>query len=203
MARKPITSLAGGKSPRQILWENIRNMPGEFTLFDVCPGRMPTETARDYVNGLERAGYLTLSGPVARGEKKRYTLARDNGIEAPRVRRDGSEVTQGGINEAMWGAISVLDTFTAQQLAGLSGAQPGSAKTYCMFLARAGYLDVAREGKGKGAGGDATVYRVNKCRISGPRAPMITRVKGVYDPNLNELVWMQGADDIAEEMDDA
>ena len=203
MARKPITQLAGGKSPRQILWEYIRLQTGEFTLFDVCPGRIPTETARDYLNGLERAEYLELVKKPARGEKKRYRLVRDNGIEAPRVRRDGTEVVQGGGNEALWGAITVLDTFTAQEIADLAGTSPATAKTYCMFLARAAYLKAVRPGKGRGKGGDATVFRAVKSRITGPRAPMITRLKSVYDPNIHQVVWMEGADDIAEGMDDA
>lgn len=203
MARKPITQLAGGKSPRQILWENIRAKAGEFTLFDVCPGRIPTETARDYLSGLERAGFLLLLEKPDRGQKKRYLLDRDNGIEAPRVRRDGTEVVQGQGNEALWGAITVLDSFTAQEIAELAGATPATAKTYCMFLARAGYLKATHPGKGKGRGGEPTQFRAVKSRISGPRAPMITRMKAVYDPNLHKVVWMQGADDIAGEMDDA
>lgn len=144
MPRKPIASLAGGKSLRQILWETLRTHGGEFTIFDVCPGRVPLETARDYLNGLSRAGYLAQVGAAAKGERKRYVLARDNGIEAPRVRRDGSPVTQGGINDAMWGAIRVLNDFTAAEIADLAGAEPGTAKTYCLFLERAGYLSCWR-----------------------------------------------------------
>jgi hypothetical protein len=201
MSRKPISTLAGGKSPRQRIWENIRQASNGFTLFDVCYGDIPIETARDFLNGLERAGVLGVAAPTGRGERKRYNLLVDRGIEAPRVRRDGTEVVQGHVNEGMWGAIKVLDSFTAQTIADLAGAAPGAAKSYCMFLARAGYLDVASQGKGHGNGGTASIYRTNKSRITGPRAPMITRLKAVYDPNIHQVVWMQGADDAILEAD--
>ncbi len=201
MPRKPTTSLAGGKSPRQRVWEYIRAQVGEFTAADVTPGDVPKSTAREYLAGLVCAGYLAQVAveKPRRGVKNRYTLTRDNGIEAPRVRADGTEVTQGQGNEGMWGAIRVLDTFTARQIADLSGVSPATAKTYCMYLERAGYLEIAVIGKG----GGPSIYRSVKTRISGPRAPMITRLKAVYDPNLHQVAWMQGADDVAREMDDA
>lgn len=201
MSRKPVATLAGGKSHRQRVWELIRNAKPGFTLWEVCPGDVPTETARDYLNGLERAGILGLFTPQKKGERKRYQLQDDKGIEAPRVRRDGTEVIQGQGNEAMWGAIQVLDSFTAQTIADLSGAAPGAAKGYCLFLSRAGYLRVASQGKGSGNGGTPTLYQTVKARITGPRAPMITKLKAVYDPNLHEVVWTQGADDAIQEND--
>jgi len=118
------------------------------------------------------------------------------------VRADGTEVIQGRGNEAMWGAISVLDTYTALHIADLAGVPETTAKTYCGYLLRAGYLEVLRAGRGIGKGGEAGMYRTVKSRISGPRAPMITRIKAVYDPNLHLVAWMQGADDVAKEMDD-
>lgn len=202
MPRKSITTLAGGKSPRQRIWEHIRTQVGEFTQADVTPGDVPTGSAREYISGLVNAGYLAQIAESSRGVKNRYQLTLDNGIEAPRVRADGTEVTQGQGNEALWGAISVLDTFTARQIADLSGVPLTTTKTYCLFLANAGYLEIVQAGKGRGKGGDASVYRTVKSRISGPRAPMITRLKAVYDPNLHEVVWMQGADDVAKGMDD-
>lgn len=201
MSRAPIVTMAGGKSHRQRIWEKIRQMTREFTLPDVRYGDIAIESTRDFLNGLERAGILGASEPARRGEPKRYVLLEDRGIEAPRVRRDGSWVVQGQGNEAMWGAIQVLDSFTAQTIADIAGSAPGAAKTYCMFLARAGYLKIASQGKGHGNGGVATLYQRLKTRITGPRAPMITRLKAVYDPNIHQVVWMQGADDAILETD--
>lgn len=195
MARKPTTALAGGQSPRQRVWAHVRKQAGGFAWKDVTPGDVPKRTVQPYLDGLVAAGYLAVD---VRGKPAIYFLVRDNGIEAPRVRQDGSEVTQGNGNEAIWGAISVLDTFDAQTLADLSGAALGTVKTYCLYLERAGYLTVAIKGKG---GSAATVYHAVKSRISGPRAPMITRLKVVYDPNLHQVVWGEGADEAVKEMD--
>lgn len=193
MARKPISELAGGQSPRQRVWAHIRKQTGEFTWKEVTPGDVHKRTALDYLSGLVAAGYLTHRNPGY------YLLFRDNGIEAPRVRKDGSEVTQGSGNEAIWGAISVIGSpFDAQSIADISGAALGTVKTYCLYLERAGYLTVASKGKG---GSKPSLYQTVKSRISGPRAPMITRLKVVYDPNLHQIVWGEGADEAVKEMD--
>lgn len=196
MACKPISELAGGQSPRQRVWAYIRRQPGEFSWKDVTPGGVPKKTSTDYLKSLVAAGYLI----VGSDESRPYSLARDNGIEAPRVRKDGSEVTQGSGNEAIWGAVTVLDTFNVETIADLSGAAYSTVKTYCRFLERAGYLTIVIQGKG---GCAATTYRTVKSRISGPRAPMITRLKVVYDPNLHQIVWGEGADEAVKEMDHA
>jgi len=206
MARKPITALSGGKSPRQRIWEAIRAWAGTgdgtFTASVLSrTAKLEMSPIQDYLRGLVAGGWAGVAVQGGRGVENVYRLEKDNGIEAPRVRRDGSEVTQGSGNEALWGAISVLDSFTAQTIADISGATPHTAKTYCLFLARAGYLKVASQGKGRGKGGVASVYLTVKSRISGPRAPMITRLKAVYDPNLHQVVWMEGADEAVEEMD--
>lgn len=211
MPRKPISELAGGQSPRQRIWANIRKfMEGEFDWKDVTPGDVVRRTAQPYLDSLVAAGYLArcphrspivspdmpLSGSARNAIT--YVLLRDNGIEAPRVRKDGSKVTQGNGNEAIWGAISVLDTFDAHTIADLSGAAFSTVKQYCKFLEHAGYLTVVTKGKG---GHAASIYRAVKSRITGPRAPMITRLKAVYDPNMHQIVWSEGADEAVKEMD--
>jgi len=208
MPRKPITELSGGKSPRQRIWEAIRGFAGindgTFTADDLSrASKIETEPVREYLKGLAAGGWVLIMEKGGRGVNSVYRLEKDNGIEAPRVRRDGSEVTQGSGNEAMWGAISVLDTFNAQTIADLSGAKLNTVKTYCTMLSRAGYLGARVEGKGTGRGGTPTLWRSVKSRISGPRAPMITSLKAVYDPNLHQVMWMAGADEAAEGMDHA
>lgn len=206
MAGKPITELSGGKSPRQRIWEAIRAWAGTgdgtFTADGLArTAKLEIDPIQAYLRGLVAGGWVLIVMQGGRGVKSVYRLEKDNGIEAPRVRRDGSEVTQGQGNEALWGAISVLDSFTAQTIADIAGAALHTTKTYCLFLNRAGYLTVAKRGKGYGKGGVASVYCTVKSRITGPRAPMITRLKAVYDPNLHQVVWMEGADEAVEEMD--
>lgn len=212
MPRKPITELSGGKSPRQRIWEAIRAWAGTgdgtFTSDDLSRhSKIEIEPVREYLKGLIAADYVLIVGQVprkgSRGVNSILRLEKDNGIEAPRVRRDGSEVTQGNGNEAMWGAIGVLDSFTTQTIADISGANLATAKSYCIMLAKAGYLVAAEPGKGTGRGGKPTLWATVKSRVSGPRAPMITRLKAVYDPNLHQVMWMEGADEAAEEMDHA
>jgi hypothetical protein len=96
--------------------------------------------------------------------------------------------------------ISVLDSFNSHTIADLSGAALSTVKHYCKFLEHAGYLTVIAKGKG---GSAASTYRTVKGRITGPRAPMITRLKAVYDPNMHQIVWSEGADEAVKEMDHA
>lgn len=206
MARKPVhLELAGGKSQRQRIWEKIR-IKGvkQFDIADVTPGGVPIATARDYLCGLAAAGFLTV---VQQGKKPRtpsiYKLAVDAGAEAPRVTKQGEIVTQGHGNEAIWVAMQALGSFGSLVLAEMSGAKESTVKTYCAALVHAGYLTVVREGKGRGRGGVAAQYRLLMSRVNGPRPPMITRLKAVYDPNIHKIVWQQNADDALEESEAA
>lgn len=113
------------------------------------------------------------------------------------------EVTQGQGNEAIWGAMQALGNFNTRVLAEMSDAKESTVKTYCQLLTCAGYLTIDRKGKGMGSGGIATQYRLLASRVKGPRPPMITRLKAVYDPNIHEIVWQQNADHAIEAMEDA
>jgi len=207
MARKPVhIELAGGKSSRQRIWEAILKLSakgnGNFTETEVARvANLESVPVRDYRRCLVAGGWLKCIAEPAHNSPGVFRLERLNGAEAPRVRLDGSTVTQGRGNEAMWGAICVLDTFTAQLLAELSGTKVATAKTYCALLAKAGYIVAGSPGKGIGAGGVQTLWRTVKSRNTGPRAPMITRLKAVYDPNLHEIVWSEGADEAVEACD--
>lgn len=210
MARKPaILELVGGKSNRQRVWEAIRRFSQSsfthFTVEDISRlSKVEYDPVRYTFKGLFTAGYLEMvSGhaPGGRGVKNVYRLARDNGVECPRVRPDGREIVQGRGTEAMWAAMTALDSFGADFLAALAQVKPSTAKTYCALLARAGYLVTLSPGKGLGQGGQLTHWRVASEHQSKPRAPMITRLKAVYDPNVHAIVWAEGADDAAEAVD--
>lgn len=207
MARNPaILELVGGKSSRQRVWEAIRRFAHstftQFTVEDISRlSKVEYDPVRHTFKGLFAAGYLEMvSGcaPGGRGVKSVYRLARDNGVECPRVRPDGREIVQGRGTEAMWSAITVLDTFAADLLAEIAQVKPGTARTYCGLLARAGYLVAVSPRKGIGKGGLAAIWRVASAHKEKPRAPMITRLKAVYDPNVHAIVWAEGADDAAE-----
>lgn len=200
MARKPIhLEMAGGKSQRQRIWEAIRQNAKLFTQMNVTPTDVPDDTVRTYLRGLTKAGYIeiTQQGRVP-ALRNKWRLIRDAGAEAPRVTKAGVDVTQGQGNEAIWGAMQALGIFTVRVLTEMSGAKEYTVKSYCHALEKACYLTVTRESNRHGL---QTEYRLLKSRVRGPRPPMITRLKAVYDPNIHEIVWQQNEDDALEEMD--
>jgi hypothetical protein len=209
MSRKPaILELAGGKSQRQRAWEAIRGLAGindgTFTAADISRcSKVEIDPVREYLKGLSAGGYVCIINPDAsraggRSVKNVFELMRDNGVEAPRVRRDGTEVTQGRGTEAMWAAMTALDSFNYWLIAELAQVKPGTACSYCLALGKAGYLDILTVGKGIGKGGIATVWTVSSLHRMKPRAPMITRLKAIYDPNIHQIVWAEGADAAAD-----
>lgn len=208
MARKPaILELIGGKSTRQRVWEAIRRLadaaPDEsFTVEGLSrKARVDSDAVRHLAKGLAAAGYLERTCRDTPRGSDRYRLIRDNGVEAPRVRADGSEITQGRGSEALWAAMTALDSFTADFVSEIARVKPSTARSYCAHLARAGYLTALVPGKGHGRGGTPSVWCVAGEHRDKPRAPMITRLKAVYDPNEHRLVWCEGADDALEAID--
>lgn len=212
--RKPaLLELVGGKSRRQRVWEAILSLSADeerfdhphFTANDLSrKAKVESEPVRYLLKGFVAAGYLAIvdgSPNGGRGVKNRYRLDKSNGVEAPRVRPDGSEITQGRGTEALWAAMTVLDSFTSDLVAEIAQVRPNTARAYCTALARASYLVPLVHGKGIGRGGRASVYCVARDHLLKPRAPMITRLKAVYDPNVHRIVWAEGADDALEAID--
>lgn len=210
MARKPaILELTGGKSRRQRVWEAARRLAtsgdGYLTVERLSrAAKVEVDPVRYALKGLIAAGYIQPApgiAPARIGVNRLYILAQDNGVEAPRVRPDGQEITQGRGTEALWAAATALDSFTADLIAEIARVRSSTARTWCCLLARAAYLDTLIEGKGTGKGGRPATYRVAIWHRDKPRAPMITRLKAIYDPNIHQIVWAEGADDAAEAID--
>ena len=201
MARKPIhLELTGGKGLRQRMWDRIRALHGaEFTLRGIVLGAESLETARDYVLALERGGYIeSREEPNKRGfgtGVKIYRLAIDCGAEAPRVKRDGTPVTQGLAQEQMWRTLRMTKgDINARELAAhastpMVAVTEVAAKGYLKMLNAGGYLDTTRKGHGHGNGGVLARYKLLPARDTGPRPPMVCRTKVIYDPNENRIVW--------------
>jgi hypothetical protein len=200
MPRKPIhLELQGGKSPRQRIWEAIRGMNGkQFDHSYVTPGGVTGDSVCDYLGGF----LVVVRKGDSAGNRQIWKLVKDPGVEAPRVRKNGEVVTYGAGNEAIWGAMQALGSFTPQVLAEMSGCNLNTVKHYCLFMCKAEYLTVERESKRVGGGSRIPpVYRLSKSRVHGPRPPMITRLKAVYDPNVHQIVWQQDEDDALEAME--
>lgn len=210
MARKPaILELTGGKSRRQRVWEAARRLAtsgdGYLTVERLSrAAKVEVDPVRYALKGLIAAGYIQPApgiAPARIGVNRLYILAQDNGVEAPRVRPDGQEITQGRGTEALWAAATALDSFTADLIAEIARVRSSTARTWCCLLARAAYLETLAEGKGTGRGGTPATYRVAIAHRDKPRAPMITRLKAIYDPNTHQIVWAEGADAAAESID--
>lgn len=207
MSRKPVTEYVGGKGPRQHVWEAIRALAAagneafdEHAIHRAMPreARMIIEmgTLRDYRHCLVAAGILAVVTPcLNRKTPATYRLAIDEGLEAPRVRRDGSRVTQGRAQEQMWRTLRILsgDTNGRELAAHASTPQipvaEAAARDYLLVLNQAGYLLCTQPGKGMGKGGVLARYRLNPSRNTGPRPPMVCRTRVVYDPNEDKVVW--------------
>jgi hypothetical protein len=202
MARKPVTEYAGGKGPRQRIWEAIRARgDGDWTRYSIARAAdVADTTVTTYCQALEKAGIVGKTGETAVGNLAvagRWRLLRDEGLEAPRLRRDGTRVTLGLAQEQMWRTLRLLDgDLNARELAAHASTEAvpvtlSAAEHYITWLAAAGYLIRTRAGKGLGRRGKGLParYRLDPARNTGPRPPMICRARVVYDPNEDEVVW--------------
>ena len=188
MSRKPIDQQQPTEC-RQAVWDWIRCQPLEFTVSDILYDiRLESSTVRDYLIGLCRAGYLkaTYDPAVKRGNSLSvsYTLIRDIGVDAPRVRKDGMPVTQGQGRLQMWNAMRILKSFTTIELAFNSSTDEhrvtvSESKSYCAALCKAGYL----------VGKAYQTYILLPTKWSGSQPPQIQRTNQVYDPNIRQVVW--------------
>lgn len=198
--RKPVHLEAEGpKGDRQSMWEAMRRLSkaGDSItvrkVWELGAEWAPMGRVRDYIVGLAAAGYLKERCRKP-GKTVEYDLVTDCGVDAPRVRKDGSEVTQGRGREQMWRTIKIIGDFTSRELAQAASTPEytvaeTTAKDYCLMLAGAGYLVVVRPG----GPGYPSRYRLMPSRWTGPRAPMVQRLKQLYDPNTGEVVYRRHA----------
>lgn len=188
--RKKVHAMTGLDS-RDAVWTVIRRLK-TFTLRQLKVGTtLNLESVREYCQGLLLAGYLeedvTNPAPLVRGlgiRPKTYHLIKDCGVDAPRVRKDGTIVTQGRNRVQMWRTMKVLGRFTVRDLVVHATTEEceikeNDASDYCKRLAQAGYLTHVRNGG----------YRFLKGMNTGPKPPMIQRGKEVWDQNLKKRLW--------------
>lgn len=204
MARKPAhLELSGGKGPRQRIWEAIRRSAEDFTAPAIeRAARIERATVQTYLQALERGAIIEQTGErQAIGERKHYRLARDAGVEAPRLDRQGRPVMQSRGNENMWRTMRIMGDFSPRELALRASTEDTAieettAKAYVKCLAQAGYLTVIDPGHSfiRGKGAKQARYRLIASKYTGPRPPMIQRTKSVYDPNLGKIVWQEEPD---------
>lgn len=195
--RRAVDQMAAGgiANPRQTVWEAARKLAGEDLKRDISLAAIVAKTGvlrkttKDYILSLVAAGYL-----VATPETEVWRFARDGGAHAPRVRRDGSPVTQGAATTNIWRSMRMLVKFSARDLAAHSNTETvkvteATAQAYCVMLLATGFLKVVQ--KAAPVEGRRAIYRL--IRDDGPWPPMIQRVKQVYDPNTGKIYQKGGA----------
>lgn len=210
MARQPVHLTADQKRPsgRQAMWQAIRRLGVErFSLTDVTfQTGLHRDTVRSYLRALTAGGYLVIdgtvpsrpsqfgAGPNAKNPAPAYRLVRDVGIEAPRLRPDGTPCRQGAAREQLWRTMRLIATaWTPRELAVAASTEdvPVSATDaldYVKHLHHAGYLQVVEPAPPR----RQARYRLT--RATGPRPPMVQRLKTVWDPNLGKIMWQEAAD---------
>jgi hypothetical protein len=190
MPQKPLDKRDPRRS-RDNMWKAMMEL-GTFSVKDISYKTMlHTGTISAYLIGLEAAGYVTVEREQIRPNqtKNTYTIVKRQ-LETPRVKKDGSEISLGRGTENMWRSMRMIGTFSPADLAAAASTSDAeikltTAKDYIKHLLRAGYLAIVSES----SPGTQANYRIIKSKISGPFPPQIQRVKQVYDPNLQKVVW--------------
>ncbi len=205
MARRKVTEMIPHKAQAGVgyeaIWSHIQMYKDQpFTVPDiVAKANADRTSAHDYIKRLVRAGYVEKL-PVKQKNAWCYKAVK-RPLTAPRLRRDGSQVTQGSGRDHMWRTMKMLRTFTAKDLAISASTKDvrikeNAAVDYIKFLYRAGYLKIAQpHRKGSARVGHKASYMFLPGKNTGPKAPVIQRIKRVYDPNLEQVVWPEDGGD--------
>lgn len=165
---------------RQKIWAFLRTNRGDFVttaqIAKAC-GIKPS-AVYGYVQALVAAKYLSVQDGLF-GRRKHYRLERDGGIDAPRLRSDGSFV-QESFCEAVWRTMKILHSFTPEMLAAhvqmTHDVSERKIEKYTAALTAAGYL--GRRGENE----------LVLLKNTGSRAPVLMTVRELYDPNEDEIV---------------
>lgn len=198
----------GLKTPRERVWEALLQAGADkarfdrLTVQDLCAPLVRWTAVEDYLQALEKAGFIKVAGtlPATRGkiaQQRFYVWAKKPPGTAPRLTKKGGHVRMGDGNEAMWRAMKVLAVFDYTDIAkaatlGDVVVRPQTAKTYLNALARAGYLDTLRHAK------PGTPARHTLRNNTGPHAPAVTRLKTVFDRNTGHFAHLQTAQEVCD-----
>jgi predicted transcriptional regulator len=188
--RKPAhLTILEGRDNRQRIWETLRNQPQGISIYTI--GRttnIPFETVKTYVDALCKGGYLERGEGV--GVQKTYRLMLDKGVEAPRLKIDGSPSKVGQGTEAMWRTLRMLKDINASELAAhashATNTSISTAKNFLKWLNWAGYLDITVPAQP----GRQARYRLTFGMYTGPLPPVIQRSGQLFDPNLGSVVYV-------------
>lgn len=183
---------SGILTKREKLWNAMRGL-GTFTVVELARASgidRHKYAFGDYLGGLVKASILAIEKPKAKGQLATYTLLKDLGVDAPRVRRDGSPVDEPA-QEVMWRGMKVLREFSVRDLVAHAhmasvNIRLNTAISYCRWLVRGGYLKASGE-------------RFRMICDTGPKAPKILRIKQLFDVNMGTVMAGQSLEEAFDE----
>lgn len=189
MARLSVDKMVGKPKGQEHIWRVIMQLDksGPFSLADIVgQTNASRHSVAEYVGRLRKGGFLKVVGTTpVNGLKRHWFQVQTPRRGAPRLRRDGSEMPPTK-RENMWRTLRMHQGLTARDVSVLAATAEvpirlADAKDYIKMLHKAGYLRVVNRD------GNSNVYSLVK--NTGPRPPQVQRVKQVFDPNLNAVVW--------------
>jgi len=183
--RKPVSV---APKNRKLVWKVIRELK-TFTLRDIeNKVKVKNSTIFSYLKALEKAQILNKE-VIYQKEKgclrtNVYTLVKDMGAMAPVVNKNGCLV-EDSHQARIWRAIRILKNFTLKDIVATASQDndPVSLTTtdqYLNYLKKAGYLIKKNNEK---------IFHLNPVMNKGIQAPQIQRIKQIYDPNIDAVVW--------------
>ena len=196
MANHPIDQKASGERPmgRVAIWPELRkHLKKWVSVSEIAEAsKQNKRTVSSYFQTLVAAGSMERRDDE-QSRTAYYRLIKDHGFHAPRFNLKGEAVTQGVKTDNLWQSMRIKKTFTPREIAELSSNDTitvtrETARTYCHHLLQAGYLKCTKKSPN---GVIDAHYRL--IRDTGPQAPMVQRVKRVFDPNLGEVMPLVGA----------
>ena len=186
--------------PQEAIWRMVRQLKvfgvadieiAAMNYFGRCRTGFNTSTVQSYLLRLTRGGYLAQETVLVKGTQRQttWTLIKDQGAEAPRLRKDGQPSKQGRVRDQLWRTLKIIGEFNYIELAAAASLEESpvslnTCRTYIRHLYRAGYLVLSRASKP----GTAARYRKVPRRCDGGKAPMVLRSKEVFDPNHMQIV---------------
>ena len=194
--RAPHLIVSGGKSPKQRMWEAIRILAQGFDIHDIArrSDQMPYDINR-YLDALIKAGVVeTVVDNYRKGQTRLYKLAKDEGVEHPRLNSKGERTYDHLATENIWrslrilgGNVTVRDVVSAASV-GTVSLTATKVRQYLNALSEAGYL---AKTPCDSAMGTPEFFCLIPGKDTGPRPPEIRQLESlqVYDPNLNRLIY--------------
>ncbi|MBS4773402.1 MAG: hypothetical protein KHX55_03900 [Proteobacteria bacterium] len=183
--RKPVSV---APKNRKMVWKVIRELK-HFTIRDIEDRtKIQPRTITSYLQALERAEIIDKRAVYQpnRGclRTNEYNLLKDLGAMAPVVNKAG-KLIEDTHQSRIWRAIRILKNFTLKDIVATASQDNDpvsltAADQYLNYLKKAGYLVKRNNEK---------VFHLVSSMNKGIQAPQIQRIKQIYDPNIDVVVW--------------